>query len=98
MSGSADSGAYRTQRRAILDYVFNERVPKVQSQEYMDEWGEPQSVKRLGKMANSLAAFCRHAKRRKSGDFEHAIAEWEEDLKYLKDAYYAKTSGFKWPE
>lgn len=35
------NGAYRNKRQQVLDYVFNEQVPKVQSLEYMAEWGAP---------------------------------------------------------
>jgi hypothetical protein len=92
------NGAYRNRRQQVLDYVFNEKVPKVQSKEYMAEWGEPKSVDRLKKLADSLAAFARNARRRRSSDMDHAIAEWEEDLKYLKDTYYTGRFRFDWPE
>ena len=91
-------GAYRNRRQQVLDYVFNEKVPKVQSNEYMAEWGEPKSTDRLKKLADSLATFARNARRRRSSDMDHAIAEWEEDLKYLKDTYYTDRFRFDWPE
>lgn len=90
-------GAYRNRRQQVLDYVFNEKVPKVQSNEYMAEWGDPKSVDRLKKLADSLATFARNARRRRSSDMDHAIAEWEEDLKYLKDTYYTGRFRFDWP-
>jgi hypothetical protein len=91
-------GAYRNRRQQVLDYVFNEKVPKVQSNEYLAEWGEPKSMNRLKKLADSLATFARNARRRRSSDMDHAIAEWEEDLKYLKDTYYTDRFRFDWPE
>ena len=91
-------GAYRTRRRQVLDYVFNEKVPKVQSYEYMAGWGEPGSAKRLQKLANSLATFARNARRRRTSDMEHAIAEWEEDLAYLKNTYFEGLFSFDWPD
>ncbi len=91
------NGAYRNRRQQILDYVFNERVPKVQSYEYMAEWGEPKSTCRLKKLADSLATFARNARRRRSSDMDHAIAEWEEDLRYLKETYYDRKYQFDWP-
>lgn len=91
------NGAYRNQRRQVLDYVYNERVPMVQSQEYMDEWGRPKTAQRLQKMANSLATFARNAKRRHNYDMRLAVNEWEEDLAYLKKKYY-NPSSFRWPE
>ena len=90
-------GAYRNRRQQVLDYVFNERVPKVQSNEYMAEWGEPKSSCRLKKLADSLATFARNARRRRSSDMDHAISEWEEDLKYLKETYYDRKYRFDWP-
>jgi hypothetical protein len=91
-------GAYRTRRRQVLDYVFNEKIPKVQSYEYMAEWGDPRSAKRLLKIANSLATFARNARRRRTSDMEHAITEWEEDLAYLKETYYKFPFRFEWPD
>lgn len=91
-------GAYRTRRRQVLDYVFNEKIPKVQSYDYMAEWGDPSSAKRLQKLANSLATFARNAKRRRTSDMEHAIAEWEEDLSYLKNTYFDGLFSFDWPK
>ena len=91
-------GAYRTRRRQVLDYVFNEKIPKVQCYDYMAEWGDPSSAKRLQKLANSLATFARNAKRRRTSDMEHAIAEWEEDLAYLKNTYFDGFFSFDWPE
>lgn len=89
-------GAYRTRRRQVLNYVFNEKIPKVQSYDYMAEWGDPTSAKRLQKLANSLATFARNAKRRRTSDMEHAIAEWEEDLAYLKNTYFDGLFSFDW--
>jgi hypothetical protein len=92
------NGAYRNKRQQVLDYVFNEQVPKVQSLEYMAEWGNPQSDTRLKKLANSLATFTRNARRRRNSDMNQAIIEWEEDISYLKNKYYTNRFGFDWPE
>ena len=91
-------GSYRNKRQQVLDYVFNEQVPKVQSLEYMAEWGAPRSDTRLKKLANSLATFSRNARRRRNSDMNQAIVEWEEDLSYLKMKYYTNRFGFDWPE
>lgn len=90
-------GAYRSRRIQVLDYVFNERVPKVQSYEYMSKWGEPKSARRLEKLADCLASFARNAKRRRFQDMEQAVLEWEEDLNYLKEKYYLGCFDFPWP-
>jgi hypothetical protein len=74
-------------RRRILDCVFHNFLPRVVSFEYMDEWGSPKTAARLHKLADTLAAFTRNAKRRKTADLSIAISDWESDLKYLFQKY-----------
>jgi hypothetical protein len=90
-------GVKHSNRRDILDYVFCETLPRVVSTEYMQEWGEPRTAKRLRKLANCLATFCRRAKKRPLADMSSAILDWEADLSYLKSKYYSPFN-FKWPD
>jgi hypothetical protein len=92
-------GAYRNERQHILDYVYNERLPRVDSVEYMAEWGELETSRRLRKLAESLASFARMARRKNSADMRLAISEWEEDLAVLKTKYYdgRYDNVFFWP-
>lgn len=53
---------------------------------------------RLKKLANCIATFARNAKRRRNASMELAIAEWEEDLAYLKNKYYRPADGYSWPD
>lgn len=86
-------------RRAILNYVFMGRLPPVNDSHYTQEWGRPRSNRRLRKIANSLAAFARNARRKKSSSWNHAIANWEADLAYLKKRFYdRRIRDWKWPE
>ena len=86
-------------RRAILNYVFMGHLPPVNDTHYMQEWGRPKSNRRLRKISNSLSAFARNARRKKSSSWNHAIANWEADLAYLKKRYYDKrVRDWKWPE
>jgi hypothetical protein len=87
-------------RHEILEEVFlSEALPVVTSSDYMREWGERQSAKRLRKMANSIATFCRNAKHRSWSDMDEAIADWEEDLDWLKKRFYDGhlSLQFRWP-
>jgi hypothetical protein len=84
-------------RRSILARVFEGSLPPVFSREYMAEWGVSRSATRLRKMAVSIAAFVRNAKRRTSSDCVQAISEWEADLKFLRDRYYDQSFEFQWP-
>jgi hypothetical protein len=83
-------------RHAILVEVFSGHLPPVHSPAYMNEWGMPKTAARLRKMAESIAAFTRNAKRR-GAPMDHAIYDWEHDLRFLYDKYYVGHFGFGWP-
>lgn len=91
------AGAPLKQRRQILDFVFTEDLPPIDSAAYMRSWGEPNSGPRLQKLAESLAAFARNAKRREVDALKMAICHWQDDLQYLHDRYYTGHFGFNWP-
>lgn len=84
-------------RRAILDRVVKGTLPIYWSLDYYEQWSEPGSAARLRKLAESIAAFARNAKRRRGSGLSDAIAEWESDLEYLKKKYYLRRWAFGWP-
>ena len=84
-------------RRAILGRVFVGVIPPVFPREYTAEWGTPASSARLRKLAESIAAFARHAKRRNQTVLDDAIRDWESDLQFLYDEYYLGRFRFTWP-
>lgn len=95
------NGELRTTRQRILrDLFYKVDLPRVENQAYVDEWGAPESGSRLRKMAHSIAAFCRGARRRDEYAMSLAIEEWEEDLAWLKTTYYdgKYDRQFQWPE
>jgi hypothetical protein len=85
------------ERRRILDHLFLQRLPVVVSGAYTEEWAAPGTPARLQKLAVTLAALARNAKRNRSRDYRQAIEEWEADLEYLHAAYYVGRFGFAWP-
>lgn len=91
------AGAPLKERRQLLDFVFTEDLPPIESAEYMAGWGVPNSGARLQKIAESLAAFVRNAKRRDGNTLMLAIQHWQDDLKYLHGRYYLGRFGFIWP-
>ena len=94
------NGESSTTRREILAEVFNlSTLPNLESPEKMQQWGSPKSGGRLRKMANTLASLTQRSKRN-SNDTEEAIADWEDDLAWLKKNYYdGKFSRkFTWPK
>lgn len=94
------SGEEQYTRRAILSKLFlMGSLPRMGSHDYLISWGGPCSAKRLRKMAESIAAFCRNAKRRTGADMRLAIDDWESDLTWLKMKYYVGRfdRAFRWP-
>ncbi|MBI5945579.1 MAG: hypothetical protein HY864_14555 [Chloroflexi bacterium] len=91
-------GISKNTRLQILDCVFHKNLPRVDSPEYMEEWGDPKTAARLKKLAETLAALIRNAKRRaNSNNLSEAISDWEADLKYLYSKYYIDWFDFVWP-
>jgi hypothetical protein len=90
-------GLSESERWEILDTVFLRPLLQMDNAAYLSEWGEPKSVKRLQKLAESIAAFTRNAKRRSRGGCSKAIQDWETDLAYLKRTYYNNRHSFQYP-
>ena len=91
------SGLSQTERWQILDQVFSQSLLQIDNAAYLKEWGEAKSAKRLQKIADSIAAFTRNAKRRNRNSFSKAIQDWETDLAYLKRTYYNNYFSFQYP-
>lgn len=101
-------GEHLEVRRYILDCVFHNKLPSVNSDGYMREFAAPKSPQRLRKMADHLAAMARNYKRNEHADYSQAIADYESDLEYLYDKYYSgvfhfdrhpsDASYFDWPQ
>ena len=73
------------QRCSLLTRAFRQDLPRVAG---VEEWGENESLRRLRKMAESIAAFARNAKHRYSASYADAIRMWEHDLEYLRVTHY----------
>lgn len=84
-------------RRLILRQMFERHLPPVFEPTYLMEWGSPRSSQRLRKMAETLAAFTRNARRRDEDTLIDAIRSWETDLRHLYDRYYIGHFHFAWP-
>ena len=91
-----DKGLFKNERQKILNEVYKNQLPLVESQSYMDEWGFPKSSQRLYKIAYTIAALVRNAKRKTKADMRCAISEWESDLSWLRDKYYVDMM-WDWP-
>lgn len=91
------SGISSDLRRRILELVFEGELPPVFEPSYLREWGKPGSAPRLQKMAETLAALSRNAKRKKSAQMQSAIKSWDQDLLFLYENFYIDRVHFAWP-
>jgi hypothetical protein len=90
------TGLELTERRLLLSAFFERTLPDIVEQIHGDDYGDPESSRRLRKMANVIAAICRNFKRNDAHRYQFAITDYEMDLKYLKETYYDPM--FDWPE
>jgi len=79
-----DNGLPAYQREEKLTRVMKRPLPKIHSKEYMAQWGEPMSSKRLYMLIRSLSAFqvSKPGKR-----YQQARKEWLNDIEFLKTNY-----------
>jgi hypothetical protein len=85
-------------REAILSQVFEGVLPPSFPINYMNQWGRPGTPARLQKLAETVAAFARNAKRRDDTKLMAAIRDWEKDLEFLCQSYYVGRFHFAWPD
>lgn len=90
-------GLPEPQRRRILDDIYRQPLPPMDDTAYEYEWGDPQTAQRLQKLAETIAALTRNARRRNNPNLRIAINDWEADLAYLKQNYYDGRFSFHWP-
>jgi hypothetical protein len=90
-------GLPEIQRHFVLDQAFCISLPPLNGPAYMTEWAAPVTASRLKKLAETLAALTRNAKRRRSRDLQVACEEWEADLAFLYRKYYVRRFRFAWP-
>ncbi len=88
-------------RRKALRKAFTTKrdsLPGEYSSEYIEEWGPAESGARLKRIADHIASTCRNFRKR-PGNYDLAVEQWEADLRWLKEKYYNPlTYGFAWPE
>jgi hypothetical protein len=84
-------------RAQFLQYFFEHELPDEVIAVHGSEYGAPRSAQRLQKMANVIAANCRIRKKDNPHRYRFAIADWEDDLAYLKVRYYDDQLCFQWP-
>lgn len=90
-------GVAEPERRRLLNYILlRDDLNDVEDRAYAREWGAPRTPKRLQKLANTIAALVRNAKRNPAF-MRRAIEDWESDLEYLKETFFERWGEFPWP-
>ncbi len=80
-------------RHEILEVTFAEdNLPWCISDEYMSDWGDANSRKRLRRIAWHLHLMTKRFRRH-----EVAVAKWSSDLAWLKRTLYKPVHRFSWP-
>lgn len=82
-----------SRRHDLLEEAYaEESLPWCISDEYMEDWGDANSRKRLRRIAWHLHLMTKRFKRHME-----AVARWESDLDWLKRTYYKPIHRFRWP-
>ena len=89
------AGLSAAQRQALLSAIYRRPIPQLFPPHYLAEWGDPQTPQRLQRMIRAIDGFMRDPKRRNDPRLDDAMAEWQEDLDYLRREYHSGT--FSWP-
>jgi len=98
------NGKLPCERQQILRTAFTSELTKVLSKkylhycqksfpDYMEEWGKPQSERRLIKMRDYLATLCKRQKKLRHAE---AAADYQEDLDWLEVNIYTGRFKFDW--
>lgn len=89
-------GLDASHRQAILTTAFKEPIPYAGDADYMEQWGEPNSGKRLKRIAEQL--FRNIAAHRNRAGHDVAVAEWLDDLRWLETTFYRGAYSFDWSQ
>lgn len=96
------SGKPRSERREILSSLYYAAsIPKEFETEAGNSWGTGESAYRLHRMAELIATLAKFSKGRDDTSvYAQAIADWEEDLAWLKETFYDGRfdDAFFWPQ
>lgn len=97
-SVNRDSNLSNLKRRFLLDLVFISIIPPFTRWEYVEKWSDPETPKRLLKMANCLASLARLGQYGDRSFMTRPVARWISDLDYLRVKYYRDHFGYDWPD
>lgn len=80
-------------QRALEKALAAEDLPWCISDDYMEEWGSPQSAARLRRMAWHIYLMTKRHRQHKQ-----AVEKWVRDLGWLQSEKYRPIHRFRWPQ
>jgi hypothetical protein len=72
-------------RRDLLRAIFESRLPPLNSEEYMELWGEPSSSERLMRMMLTITGLAAHG--RNHAGYEQAVNDWLSDTAFMARSF-----------
>lgn len=85
-----------TSRKKILERAYSGNLPFVHSDEYMLDWGEPRTRRRLWRIAHHLAWLANSWKR--LPNHRVAVSDWKNDIDMLEKQFFKPWMRFAWPK
>lgn len=89
-------GQPRTTRRTLLKNAYQGKIPDVEDDDYMEEWGCPRHSKRLWRIAHHIAWLIRS--RKSIPSMCYAVKDWQDDLDWMEEKFYTNRMRFRWPQ
>tara|TARA_B110000977_G_scaffold67871_1_gene92134 strand:+ start:31 stop:879 length:849 start_codon:yes stop_codon:yes gene_type:complete len=79
-------------RKDILEYSLCAKIPDYFPKNYINDWGDPFTLKRFNKIISHLTALADLRENRKN--FEVAVMHWRTDAEWFSKSYYEKVRKF----
>jgi len=87
-TGKTNGLGEKARRNLLTKFMTSQLNPRIE-EVYGDEYGHPKTMKRLMKVAHTLASLCKLMKRKENAyGYRFAIEHYEDDLDFLYHYFY----------
>jgi len=74
----------QSKRLSLLKLIIESPIPPIKDVDYIEEWGQPNSPKRLSKLKNTLIGLASNRKKQNNPRWRKAIGHWEHDFSKIR--------------
>ena len=74
----------QSKRLSLLKLIIESPIPPIKDLDYIEEWGQPSSPKRLSKLKNTLIGLASNRKKQNNPRWRKAIGHWEHDFSKIR--------------